>query len=528
MTGERKTMSLDDLVRQLEAQGGVPSAITGVSYDSRAVQPGHVFVAIKGTHVDGHRFIGQAIGRGAGVIVYEDPASLREIDDAVLVEVPNSRAALSPIAAAFFGYPAAGLRVVGVTGTKGKTTTSTLCAHVLDAEGHASGLMTTADFKIGTRWWENTTRQTTPEALEVQSMLRDMAGAGCDYAVLEASSHGLSERWNRLGDCRFDVAVLTNVTHEHLDYHGTVEQYRRDKARLFELLGVPDALSGAHKQRKTAIVNLDDPYASLYLEAAPHASERVTYAVEDPRADVRAVDIVPSRDGTTYTATTPWGVVKIELHLPGIFNVHNSLAALSVGLSEGIAPGSCAAALKSVMGVTGRMERVDLGQPFTVVVDYAHNPDSFQKVMEMLRPLTRGSLIAVFGSAGERDRQKRPIQGSIAARYCDLVVITDEDPRDEDREAILEEIALGARAAGKREGDGYLKIADRDRAIREAFRRAAPGDIVMLLGKGHESCIYYEHGRKLPWLERAEAERALRELGYGDDGTGAPRAGSQE
>ncbi len=527
MSGERKTISLGDLIRQLEARGDVASTITGVSYDSRAVQPGHVFVAIKGTHVDGHRFIGQAIERGAAVIVYEDPVSLGASDQVVFVHVSNSRAALSPIAAAFFGYPAVGLRVVGVTGTKGKTTTSTLCAHVLDAEGHTSGLMTTADFKIGARWWENTTRQTTPEALEVQAMLRDMAGAGCDYAVLEASSHGLSERWNRLGDCRFDVAVFTNVTHEHLDYHGTVEQYRRDKARLFELLDAPDARSGSRKQRKTAIVNLDDPYASLYLEAAAHASERVTYAVENPRADVRAVDIAPSRDGTTYTAETPWGAVKIELRLPGIFNVHNSLAALTVGLSEGIAPEACAAALAGVMGVTGRMERVDLGQPFTVVVDYAHNPDSFEKVMAMLRPLTQGRLIAVFGSAGERDRQKRPIQGGIAGRYCDLVVITDEDPRDEDREAILEEIALGVRAVGKREGDGYLKIADRAQAVREAFRRAAPGDIVMLLGKGHESCIYYEHGRKLPWLERAEAERALRELGY-EDGPGARGPSSSE
>lgn len=518
-------MRVSDLVQQLRSspglspqvtQAGVQDAeITGVSYDSRAVEPGHVFLAIKGTHVDGHRFIPQAVERGAVAVVYEDPAGVAMIAGPALVKVSNSRAALSPVAAACYGYPAADLRVVGVTGTKGKTTTSTLCAHMLDAGNHSSGLIATADFKIGGRWWENTTRQTTPEALEVQALLRDMVTAGCDYAVVEASSHALSERWNRLGDCQFDVAVFTNVTHEHLDYHGTVEQYRRDKARLFELLDAPALRSGPRKQRKVAIVNLDDPYAQLYLDAAGSSAEKLTYAVEARSAAIRAVDIAPSRGGTTYTATTPWGSVAIRLRLPGIFNVHNSLAALSVGLGEGISPDACAAALESVAGVTGRMERIDLGQPFTVVVDYAHNPDSFDKVMGMLRPLTSGQLIAVFGSAGERDRQKRPIQGRIAAAYCDLLVITDEDPRDEDRDVILEEIAAGARAAGKREGAGYLKIADRATAIRAAFKRARPGDIVMLLGKGHESCIYYEHGRKLPWRERAEAERALRELGYG-------------
>ena len=490
-------------------------AITGVSYDSRSVRPGDLFVAIKGTHVDGHRYIPQAVERGAAAIVYQDPSAVDGFVDVALVDVPDSRVALSPIAAAFYGYPAADLRVVGVTGTKGKTTVSTLCAHVLDAEGHRSGLMTTADFKIGARWWENTTRQTTPEALEVQAMLRDMVAAGCDYAVIEASSHALSARWNRLGDCQFDVAVFTNVTHEHLDYHGSIEAYRRDKARLFELLGAPAARTGDRKRRKVAIVNLDDPHAALYLDAAGPSVEVLTYAIDRPDATMRAVDIAPSRDGTTYTAQSPWGAIAIELRLPGLFNVHNSLAALAVGLGEGVAPEACAAALAGVAGVTGRMERVEMGQPFTVIVDYAHNPDSFEKVMGMLRPLTKGQLIAVFGSAGERDREKRPIQGRIAAEHCDLLVITDEDPRDEDREPILEEIAAGARAAGMREGAGYLKIADRATAIRAAFEEARPGDIVMLLGKGHESCIYYEGGRKLAWLERAEAERALREMGYG-------------
>ncbi len=506
-------MNLSQLLAGLptaEVVGPRERPITGVAYDSRKVVSGGLFVAIKGTHADGHRFIGAALAQGAVAIVYEDATALSQLDTggATLVRVPNSRAALSPLAAAFYSYPGRQLRVVGVTGSKGKTTTSTLIAHVLDQRVHSSGLMTTVDFKIGPRWWSNLTRQTTPEALEVQAMLREMVDAGCDYAVVEASSHGLSPQWNRVGDCDFDLAVLTNVTHEHLDYHGTFEQYRRDKARLFELLQT--SLTGG---RKTAVINLDDPSAEFFIAAAGSA-DVLTYALHHPAAMVRPYDVELTRDGVRYTATTPWGDTEIELGIPGEFNVLNSLAALCVGLAEGIDGAACGAALRAVGGVNGRMERVELGQPFTVVVDYAHNPDSFEQVMGMMRPLTQGRLISVFGSAGERDHEKRALQGEIAGRYCDLVIIADEDPRDEDRELILEQIAAGVRQAGKREGRDYLKIADRAQAIREVFRRAQPGDIVLLLGKGHESSIIYEGGRKLPWLERSEAERALRELGY--------------
>jgi UDP-N-acetylmuramoyl-L-alanyl-D-glutamate--2,6-diaminopimelate ligase len=502
-------MNLEQILAALpgaEVQGPRDREITGIAYDSRQVTAGGLFVAIKGTHVDGHRYIAAAVAQGAAAVVYEAGAPAADVPDAAVtwVRVTNSRASLSPIAAAFFGYPGRELTVVGVTGSKGKTTTSTLIAHVLDQGGHSSGLMTTVDFKIGERWWSNLTRQTTPEALEIQRMLRDIAAAGCDCAVVEASSHGLSPQWNRVGDCDFDVAVLTNVTHEHLDYHGTFEQYRRDKARLFELLN-----SRQSARRKTAIVNIDDPSAEVFIAAAGSA-DTITYALDNPAAMVRPYDVELTRDGVRYTAATPWGDVDIELGIPGEFNVLNSLAALCVGLSQGIAGHDCAAALRAVGGVNGRMERVELGQPFTVVVDYAHNPDSFEQVMGMLRPLTDGQLISVFGSAGERDHEKRAIQGAIAGRYCDLTIIADEDP-----EAILEAIAAGVREAGKSEGVGYLKIADRAAAIRAALGRARPGDIVLLLGKGHESNILYERGRKLAWKERDEAERALREMGYG-------------
>jgi UDP-N-acetylmuramoyl-L-alanyl-D-glutamate--2,6-diaminopimelate ligase len=507
-------MKLADLLVDLpEAHitGPVDRPISNITYDSRAVAPDSLFVAIKGTHVDGHRFVRQALERGATAIVYEDENAIAEqkSNAASFVRVSNSRAALSPLAAAFYGYPARELRVVGVTGSKGKTTTSTLIAHVLDQAGHTSGLMTTVDFKIGPGWWSNTTRQTTLEALEVQRMLREMVDAGCDFAVVEASSHGLSKQWNRVGDCAFDVAVMTNLTHEHLDYHGSLEQYCKDKLRLFELLHADQSKTG-----KTAIINLDDEHAPYFIEASGNV-DIITYALQNPSAMVRPYDIELKPDGVCFTATTPWGEMDIELPIPGTFNIPNALAALAVGLSQGISAADCAVALRQVGGVSGRMERVELGQPFTVVVDYAHNPDSFEQVMSMMRPLTNGQLISVFGSAGERDREKRVIQGEIAGRYCDLVIITDEDPRDEDREAILEEIAAGVRQAGKAEQRDYLKIADRAEAIKGAFARAQPGDIVLLLGKGHESNILYEGGRKLSWSERAQAEQALREMGFG-------------
>lgn len=506
-------MQLEQLIVDLpeaHVTGPTNVSISNVAYDSRKVDQGSLFVAIKGTHVDGHHFIAQAIERGAAAIVYEDPTAISEIDRsaATFVHVPNSRAALSPIAAAFYGYPARELAVIGITGSKGKTTTSTLAAHVLDQDGHQSSLMTTVDFKIGTRWWANKTRQTTLEALEVQRMLRETADAGCEFAVVEASSHALSPQWNRVGDCAFDAAVITNITHEHLDYHGSFEQYRQDKARLFELL----RQSG--KPRRTAIVNLDDPNASHFIDAAGDA-EIVTYAVRSEAALVRPKDVELTRDGVRYTAVSPWGEVKVDLGIPGEFNVLNSLAAVCVGLSQGISVEGCATALRSIGGVKGRMERIELGQPFTVVVDYAHNPDSFEQVMGMMRPLAKGQLISVFGSAGERDHEKRPMQGEIAGRYCDLVILTDEDPRDEDREAILEDIAEGVRRAGKSEGKEYLKIADRAEAIRTALRHAQPGDIVLLLGKGHESNILYEQGRSMPWSERSETEQVLREMGFG-------------
>jgi UDP-N-acetylmuramoylalanyl-D-glutamate--2,6-diaminopimelate ligase (EC 6.3.2.13) len=508
-------MRLHEILKHLCEPAHMPPAnpeITSVVYDSRAVTPGALFVAYRGFHTDGHAYIPQALERGAAAVVYEDPTWDGRMPVPAL-RVSNARTALAPLAAAFYGHPGRRMRVVGVTGTDGKTTTTFLTSVALEAGGAVTGLMGTVDFKIGGRMWTNDSRQSTPEAPEVQALLRDMAEAGCTYAVIEATSHALSARWNRLAGSAFDVAVLTNVTQEHLDFHGTVEQYRRDKARLFEMLAEFNDAAAPFKQRKIAVVNADDPYHRMFLDAAPASAERLTYAVH-AQADVRAEDVCSTRDGLRFRVTTPWGAANARLRLTGDFNVWNALAALSVACAEGVPLERCLAALERAPGVRGRMERIEAGQPFTVLVDYAHTPGAFEKLFRIVRPLTEGQVIAVFGSAGERDRAKRPLQGEIAGRFCDLIVLTDEDPRLEDRMAIIAEIAAGAEAAGKRIGETCLCIPDRALAIRTAFAYARPGDIVLLLGKGHEGSIIYGT-TPVPWDEAAEARRALAELGFG-------------
>ncbi len=484
--------------------------VTAIVYDSREVRPGSLFVArrVKGYHTDGHQYIPAAAAAGA-VAAFVEPSYLAEQPTAKgiapplpLVVSPDNSAALADLAAAFYGYPARKLRVVGVTGTDGKTTTTFLISKVLEAAGHQTGLFGTVAFKVGDRIWDNPTRATTPEANEVQELLAQMVAEGCDYAVLESSSHGLAQ--HRLDHCEYDVAVLTNVTHEHLDFHGSVEQYRRDKARLFDYLHTAVDKGSP----KVGVVNLDDPNAAMYIERVPAHGRTLTYAVTSDKADVRAVNVVASADGLQFTALTPVGRVDLNLMLTGSFNVYNALAALTVGISQGISLDRIKAALEAVPGVAGRMERIQAGQPFTCIVDYAHTPDAIDKVLGILRPLTKGRLIAVLGSAGERDLAKRPMQGAVAAKWCDFFVIADEDPRFEDSMKIINEIAAGAEAGGKVAGRDFLKIADRRAAIAAAFDHAAAGDIVALLGKGHEQCIIVGND-KLPWDDRTVARELL-------------------
>lgn len=513
---------LNALLHHLEhtVLAGTPTTtVSSIAYDSRQVTPGGLFVAIRGYHVDGHTFIRQAIQRGATSIIVDrrhwNPTDSPTITgNMTLVAVPDSRLALAPLAAAFFGFPAHQMTMLGVTGTKGKTTTTSLTAHILTTCGYTTGLINSVDFQVGSRRWANKTRQSTPEAPDVQALLHDMVTAHCTHAVVEATSHALSTGWRRVDGCAFDVAVLTNLTHEHLDYHGTFEQYRADKARLFEMLGErPTAPLSPAKQSQYALVNSDDPHHAYFLAAAPPSVSRLTFALHDKHADVRATHVQATPQGSHFTMVTPWGEHPVQLALPGTFNVYNALAAISLACTQGIPLAQAAAAAGTLGGVRGRMQPVLCGQPFTVIVDYAHNPDSFEQVLGMLRPLVTNRLIVLFGSAGERDREKRPQQGAIAARYADLVIVTDEDPRAEDRHQIIAEIAAGASAEGKRDGHDLLREADRTAAITLALAQAQPGDTVLLLGKGHESSIEYADG-KHPWDEMATAVAALRALGY--------------
>ncbi len=478
--------------------------ISALAYDSRKVVPGGLFVAVPGTHTDGRRFLGEAAQRGAVVALGEAPGMPTSALPLPYIEVRDVRTALANLACTFYGYPARQLCTIGITGTDGKTTTSNLISAIFESAGRPTGLMTTANFKIRGQEWENATRQSTLEALEVQQLLRRMLDAGVSHAVIESTSNGLELR--RVHGCEFDVGVVTNITHEHLDFHKTIEGYRRAKARLFEMLD-PQRDKGLGC-RPVAILNRDD---SSYEILKPYCRVPILdYGVDTPAA-VRAVDMQLQADCTRFRAVLPEAEIAIETRLVGRFNVSNCLAAIATAYSQGIAPADIARGLASVAGVTGRMERIDEGQSFTVIVDYAHTPDSLEKVLAILRPLTAGKLMVVFGSAGERDVQKRPIMGRIAAQMADFFVITDEDPREEEREKILDEIAQGAEAVGKRRGKDFLCIADRTEAIARAFAQAKAGDTILLAGKGHEQSIII--GReKFPWDDRRVAREQLRQL----------------
>ncbi len=473
-------------------------SITAIDFDSRAVTPGSLFVAITGLRSDGHRHCRDAVARGAVAVVAErapDPP----VDASVpLVLVADSRVALSALAGSFAGHPSASLCVAGITGTDGKTTTATLLWHAWRAAGIAAASITTVDRRTPGAVTTNPSRQTTPEAPELQGELARIRDLGCTHVALETSSHGLE--MHRVDDVAFRAAVFTRITTEHLDLHGTRDAYLAAKARLLERV--------SPRADGVAVLDAGDPFGFPRLSTIPVAT-RLTYTDDAGiHADLRARDVVPSTDGVRFTADTPWGNAPVALRFAGSFNVRNALAALACACATG---GDLASAIKGFEAadvVTGRMERIDLGQPFEVVVDYAHTTDALETVLRELRRTTTGRLWAVFGSAGERDVEKRASMGAVAARLADCSVITDEDPRGEDRQTILEQIAGGAVAAGGRRGENVLVIPDRDEAIAYAVAHAAAGDTVLCAGKGHEKTLETASGA-LPWNERAVAAAAI-------------------
>ncbi len=472
--------------------------IATVAHDSREVTPGALFVAVPGRREDGHRHAAAAVAGGAAAVVAQGQLDPSVPANVPVVLVDNARLALSALAAAVHGHPSHSLTIAGVTGTDGKTTTSTMLWAAWRAAGLHTGLISTVDFRDGDTISPNTTRQTTMEAVETHRRLAALRDSGCTHVVVETSSHGLE--MHRVDHVDYRLAVYTRITSEHLDVHGDPGGYLAAKARLLELVGA--------RADGIAVLDRDDDFAYPRLAALPVAT-RVTYSAAGAPADLVAEDVRASPEGVRLRARTPWGDADLALHLAGRFNAGNALAALAAACSSG-APFE--AAIDGITGLTrvdGRMERVDAGQPFSVVIDYAHTADSLEKVLSELRAATAGRLWVVFGSAGERDVNKRPAMGEIAGRLADVVVVTDEDPRHEDRVAICEQIAAGAVHGGRRRGDTLHVIPDRSEAIAFALRGAEPGDTVLCAGKGHESSIVWGD-KSLPWSERTAVLTALR------------------
>ena len=486
-------------------------SVAGIRDDSRTIRPGDLFVAVRGEHVDGHEHVAEARAAGAVAAIVERP--VLDASGPQLV-VDRSAPALASAASWWYGDPSRDLSVVGVTGTDGKTTTCFLVAAALEATGSPTGLVGTVETRVGAIRARTPGHVTTPGAIGLQRLLRAMAAAGDRAAVIETTSHGLAAE--RVGAIVYDAAIFTNLSHEHLEFHGTFEAYRAAKLSLFERLAGPDPAKRDARPR-LGIVNADDPASAAFAAATRAAGVRLLTYGSGAAADVRASAIEERPDGLSMAVATDGWTGSVALRLSGRFNVHNALAAFALGVGWGLDLDAVRTGLESVAGVPGRMERVDLGQPFGVVVDFAHSPAALETVLDQLAPTaaaSRGGLIVVFGSAGERDTAKRPMMGRVAGERCRLVIVTDEDPRGEDRLAILEEIAAGAEGAGRRRGSDLLVVPDRAAAIAAAIEQARPGDIVVLAGKGHEPTIEGPDGPR-PWDERRAAEDALAALGYG-------------
>jgi UDP-N-acetylmuramoyl-L-alanyl-D-glutamate--2,6-diaminopimelate ligase len=489
--------------------------VTGVSGDSRSVLPGHVFVARTGDTFDGHVFIPDAVMSGAAVIVGERPAAGSR-SPVPYLRVRDAREALAWLSAAWYGFPARQLTVIGVTGTDGKTTTVNLLFHILRAAGLSAGLISTVNAIIGDENLDTGLHVTTPDATDVQRYLAQMVCVGSTHAIIEATSHGLAQ--HRVTACEFDVAIVTNITHEHLDYHRDWEAYFAAKARLFEGL-----LTAAqkHDQQKLAVLNAQD--ASFERLSDIGAEHMLSYGLQD-NADVVAKDILFEAGATQFTlsARIAAGIRRdvpvlqtdfpVASKLLGEFNVSNILAAATAALGMGIAPKAVQAGVAALDGIPGRMERISSAEhPFLAIVDFAHTPNSLQKALETAQQLAAptGSVIAVWGCAGARDKQKRHLMGAISAHLADATIITAEDPRNEPLDAIMAEIAAALEAEGKQEGVDFWRIADRGRAIRFAVELARPHDVVIACGKGHEQSMCFGP-TEYAWDDREAMRLALR------------------
>ena len=506
------------LVRALDAYqiANVPDLdITAITADSRRVIPGALFVAIPGVSVDGTRFIPEAVSRGAVAVVAESP--ITESLNCPIIRVENARSALAHLCAAWHDFPSRKLRVIGVTGTDGKTTTCTLAAAMLRAAGHMVGTITTVGATIGEQELDTGFHTTTPDASAVQDFLAQMVEAEMDYAVIEATSEGLAQR--RLDAVEFDVAAVTNITHEHLYYHKTWENYRDAKAMLFR------SLATTYRKLRTAkiaVLNADDNSLGAFdfLRAIP-ADEHIVYMTEDEGRTTEASglsstvlrricarEVVHSVHGLQFVVETPFGELAIESPLIGKFNVSNILAAIGIGMARRVPFDAMREGVASVHGVPGRMELIQRGQPFTVLVDFAHTPNALRVALETAREITHGQVIVVFGCAGLRDVAKRAMMGEVAGKLADQIIVTAEDPRTESLAAINAQIVEGLERVGRRDCKDYFVVEDRAKAIELAIQLARPGDLVLVAGKGHERSMCFGT-TEYPWSDQETLRQVL-------------------
>ncbi len=470
--------------------GSIPDAdVAGLAYDSRQVEPGALFVALTGLKATGADFVADAMARGAVAVVADQPAAAAVASP--WIEVTDARAAMATLAAEFYAHPSRSMSVVGITGTNGKTTTAYLLRSVFEAAGKKCGLLGTVTYSVGDQ--ELPAVRTTPEAPDVQRMFRQMVDSGCGACVMEVSSHALSLR--RVDDTRFAATVFTNLTRDHLDYHGDMESYFSAKKRLFELLapGAP------------GVINLDDPRGELLRKAV---SRPVTYAITKP-ADITSGPLSMTFDGLEFDVRTPAGPIHVKSRLVGRPNVSNILGTVAAATALDLPVSAIERGLAGLSAVPGRFEVVSShGDDVTVVIDYAHTDDALKNLLETARPLAQRRVITVFGCGGDRDRTKRPLMGAVAARLSDVVVITSDNPRGEDPARIIDEIKRGVPPASDRDTATVVAIVDRKEAIQFAIRKAQPGDLVLLAGKGHEKSQMIG-GRDLPFDEVEIAREAL-------------------
>ncbi|MFB4162568.1 UDP-N-acetylmuramoyl-L-alanyl-D-glutamate--2,6-diaminopimelate ligase [Alteribacillus sp. JSM 102045] len=468
-------------------------SITSIHMDSREVKHGGLFFCIRGYTVDGHQFAEQAEKNGASAIVAEE-----KVDVSVpVVIVKDTKRAMAIMANAFFDHPTSKFRLIGITGTNGKTTTSHLIETILQENNNITGLIGTMYTKIGTK--EAETKNTTPESLPLQELFSQMASEKVQSCVMEVSSHALD--LGRVRGCDFNTAVFTNLTKDHLDYHKTMEAYKQAKGLLFAQLG--NTYDG---QRKTAVLNADDPASEDFEKMC--AVPVLTYGIEKD-SDIQAQDVNISPAGTSFTLVTPWGSRKIELSLVGRFSVYNALAAAAACLAEGVALNTITKALAKVSGVAGRFEPVDAGQPYAVIVDYAHTPDSLENVLQTIRDMANGKIYVVVGCGGDRDATKRPEMARIAVKYSQHAIFTSDNPRNEEPQQILDQMVSGVDQA-----DDYTVISDRREAIRYAVQRANEQDVILIAGKGHET-YQVIHDQVLEFDDRKEAAKAIIDINKG-------------